>query len=93
MAPMLPIAANVTTVRLQLELNSELPEKLQAVLQTDEGENVKIWDSLPLTYQKSTPLVTLNLPAVSLTNASYVIKLNNTVPLQEYRFKIQKSAQ
>ena len=93
MAPILSVAANVTTVRLQLELNSETPEKLRAVLQTDQGVNVKIWDSLPLTSQKSTSVVTLNLPAASLTNASYVIKLSNTVPPQEYRFKIQKTAQ
>lgn len=88
-AVILPITADVTTLRLQLELNAEAPKNLRAVLQTKEGAIIKVWESLPVVYQKSTPLVVLNLSAALLAEDDYIIKLGN-VPPQEFHFRLQK---
>ncbi len=88
-AVILPITANVTTLHLQLELNAEAPKNLRVVLQTKEGTTIKVWGSLPVVYQESTPLVVLNLSAASLADTDYIIKLGN-VPPQEFHFRLQK---
>jgi hypothetical protein len=89
-AVILPITADVTTLRLQLELTAEAPKNLRVVLQTKAGATIKVWESLPVVYQKSTPLVVLNLSAASLANADYIIKLSNALPPQEFHFRLQK---
>ncbi len=91
-ALVLPITLDVTILRLQLELSSEAPKNFRAVLQTREGATIKVWEALSLVYEKSTPIVVLNLPVATLTNTEYVIKLSSTIPPQEFHFRLQKNS-
>ncbi len=87
----LPIAAEVTTLRLQLELNADGPKRLGAVLQTSSGDPIKSWESLPVVYQKETPLLLLNLSAAGIEEREYVIKVSGAQTPQEFHFRIQKN--
>jgi len=95
--PVLEIPARAENVQLELELPSDDCAEFSASLHAESNEELKRWDKLRARNIPSIlRVVSLRLPANSLRNAPYVIKLgclsNPKSPVSggEYRFKVEK---
>lgn len=95
--PILEIPARTETIQLEPEPPTDDCDVFSAVLETESGEELQRWKRLPLRRAHSTLRVALlRVPANSLKNAAYVIRLecvsrlNNPASAAQYRFKVER---
>lgn len=94
--PVLEIPARTETVQLEIEPPTDDCAVYSAVLQTESGENLQRWERLRARGAHSTlKVASLRVPAGSLKNAGYVIRLEcvsrlkNPASAAQYRFKVE----
>jgi len=90
----LAIPAHTTIVRLRLEIEEHGASHYQAVLQTPQGQKIRVKNNLPLRRLPSSYVVVCDLPSALLENRNYLLRLR---PLHakdaadfSYYFKIVK---
>ncbi len=95
--PILEIPARTEIVQLELEPPTDDCAVYSAVLQTESNKELQRWKRLRARRAHSTLRVTsLRVPAGSLTNAHYVIRLEcvsrlkNPAYAAQYRFKVER---
>jgi anti-sigma factor RsiW len=96
--PTLEISTRTETVQLELESPTDDCAVYSAVLQTESGEELLRWQRLRTRRDNSKLKVArIRVPARSLKNASYVMRLecpsslNNPASVAQYRFKLKKN--
>lgn len=95
--PILEIPARTEIVQLEIEPPTDDCAVYSAVLQTESGEELQRWDSLRARGARYAMRVArLRVPAGSLKNAGYAIRLEcvarlkDPVPAMQYRFKVER---
>jgi len=91
--PTLEITVQTGAVQLELELSDDGCAIYSATLHEESGVALQRWERLRARRDHSIPRVALRVPADSLKNASYVIRLDcisQSVPAEQYRFKVEK---
>jgi hypothetical protein len=95
--PTLEITRRTEAVQLELELPTDGCGAYSAVLLTESGQELRRWNNMPAQRAYSTMRIArLRVPANSLKNAGYAIRLEcvarlkNPVPATQYRFKVER---
>jgi len=101
--PTLEISTRTDIIQLDLEPPTDDCDIYSAILQTESGEELQRWESLPAQRDHSSSKMTrlkvarIRVPARRLKNARYVMRLecasslNNPASAAQYRFKLKKN--